>query len=227
MAADGGYDPRSEISTYRWVVASADSVMVIGRGPAEAHPTLANSFRAEGYGAASVMLFIVAILQHHEIIQTKETSWQLYIDNKSMVDRLSQPWNQIMPKQKLRPEADITNMASRLLQKQDGTRVLHVKSYQDQSTPADKLSWPAQLNIIADQQATEQRARMKEPAAMVTSTTNGLLHIQGVAITRDATQVLWRNASRVPIQEYHQTRNKWMNAVFGQINWKAQHDALN
>jgi hypothetical protein len=44
MATDGGYEPRSGISTYGWVVATNETVLATGKGPAEAHQTMANSF---------------------------------------------------------------------------------------------------------------------------------------------------------------------------------------
>jgi hypothetical protein len=44
MATDGGYKPRSGISTYGWVVATNETVLATGKGPAEAHQTMANSF---------------------------------------------------------------------------------------------------------------------------------------------------------------------------------------
>jgi hypothetical protein len=227
MATDGGYDPGTGISTFGWVVASKDTVMVTGRGPAEAHPSLANSFRAEGYGASSALLFIAAFLKLFDVTPSDNMTWYLYIDNKSMVDRLSESsWKHKLSRQQLRPEVDITNVAARLIQTLKGVQISHVKSHQDQTTREDELSWPARLNIIADQQATEQRSTMEEPASTVTNTTNGMLYIKGVATTRDVAQLLWRNASQIPLQEYHQSRNQWTEKIFEQINWKAQHDAL-
>jgi hypothetical protein len=94
IASDGGYDPKTGISTYGWVIATGDQVLVTGRGPAEAHPTMANSFRAEGYGAASALVFLTAFYQANQV-ETNTKTWHMYIDNKSMVSRLTEhetPW---------------------------------------------------------------------------------------------------------------------------------------
>jgi hypothetical protein len=56
VASDGGFDPSSGISSYGWVVAFNRTLIAKGRGPTEAHPDLAESFRLEGYGLASVVL---------------------------------------------------------------------------------------------------------------------------------------------------------------------------
>jgi ribonuclease HI len=227
LATDGGYEPATGISTYGWVIASPEAIIATGRGPAEAHPTLANSFRAEGYGAASALLFVIAYLEAHRI-PIAHKSWKLHIDNKSMVDRLTEytKLRKRKAKHQTRLEVDITNIADELLRKLSNVQVLHIKSHQDDITPADKLTWPARLNIIADNQATLQREAMDSPAATVTNTTMGMLHITEMAITRNADQILWRMASRIPLQDYYNTRNGWSNSTFQLINWEAQHAAL-
>jgi hypothetical protein len=120
----------------------------------------------------------------------------------------------------------MTNIAEKLLQKISHVQVKHIKSHQDSTASEDQLSWPARLNIIADRQATEQREEMEEPAHNVTNTTKGMLHIQGMAVTRNVEQILWRTASGIPIQDYYKARQGWTNTTFHQINWEAQHKAL-
>jgi ribonuclease HI len=227
IATDGGYDPSTGISTYGWVIASNDTILATGRGPAEAHPTMANSFRAEGYGAASALLFVIAYMESNQI-PLEHTTWKLHIDNKSMVGRLSEhnkSWAR-RPKHQTRPESDITNIAEKLLCKLPKVQVLHVKSHQDNEKQIEELSWPARLNIAADRLATEQRETMSAPAHIVTNTTHGMLHIEKIAITRNAGQILWKTASRIPIQDYHIQRNAWSPSIFQSINWEAQHSAL-
>jgi hypothetical protein len=77
------------------VIATADTIIATGRGPAEGHPSMANSFRAEGYGAASALLIVISYIEVHNI-PTDGKTWILHIDNKSMVDRLAEhttPWH--------------------------------------------------------------------------------------------------------------------------------------
>jgi hypothetical protein len=188
---------------------------------------MANSFRAEGYGAASALLLVISYIEVHNI-PTDGNTWTLHINNKSMVDRLAEhttPWKR-KSKHQTRPEADITNIADKLMQKISHVQVKHIKSQQDSTSLADQLSWLARLNIIADRQTTEQREEMEGPVHNVTNTTKGMLHIRGMAVTRNVEQTLWRTASGIPIQDYYKARHGWTNTTFHQINWEAQHKAL-
>jgi hypothetical protein len=84
LASDGGHEPKSGISTYGWVLSLNRTLIAMGRGPAAAHPDLAESFRAEGYGLASVTRFIQILIQHFQINPSDHT-WTAYIDNKAMI----------------------------------------------------------------------------------------------------------------------------------------------
>jgi hypothetical protein len=84
VASDGGFDPLTGISSYGWVVALNRVLITKGRGPTEAHPDLAKSFRSEGYGLASVAAFIMAMVTFFHI-PVKEHTWKFYIDNKAMI----------------------------------------------------------------------------------------------------------------------------------------------
>jgi hypothetical protein len=87
VASDGGFDPSSGISSYGWVIAFNRILIAKGRGPAEAHPDLAESFRSEGYGLASAAAFIMAMISFLQI-SIPEHSWKFYIDNKAMIQRM-------------------------------------------------------------------------------------------------------------------------------------------
>jgi ribonuclease HI len=94
---------------------------------------MANSFRSEGYGAASALLFINAYCKSRSLLTSRKT-WKLLIDNKAMVERLNEytdSWKVKMGKQHLRPEADITKVADSLLREIDGIQIKHVKGHQD------------------------------------------------------------------------------------------------
>jgi hypothetical protein len=67
---------------------------------------------------------------------------------------------------------------------------------------------------------------MNAPAAIVTNTTQGMLYIKGIAITRDIQQQLWQVASGVPIREYYIKQYQWPAHIFDKIDWKAQQAAL-
>lgn len=87
VASDGGFDPTSGISTFGWEVAMNRRLIAKGRGPVAAHPDLAESFRAEEYGLASVTGFIKLMINHFNIT-IEEHTWKFYIDNKAMIQRM-------------------------------------------------------------------------------------------------------------------------------------------
>jgi hypothetical protein len=58
------------------VVATNETVLATGKGPAEAHQTMANSFWAEGYGAASALLFVTAYSDYQTLhFTTRIGNW--------------------------------------------------------------------------------------------------------------------------------------------------------
>jgi hypothetical protein len=153
ISSDGGHDPKSGISTFGWVVAVNKQLIAKGWGPVEVHPQLAEFFRAEGYGLAAVGLFIKSLIRKFAI-KIENHLWKIYIDNKSLIQRMETykahaqiaRWN-------LRPDEDISWLAWEIW-KDMPHQLIHIKSHQDANTERDKLSFPAILNVIADEQAT-------------------------------------------------------------------------
>jgi hypothetical protein len=68
-ATDGSFDAQYGIMAYGWVIAVNERVIAKGKGPAEAHPDLAEPFRAKAYGLASASAFIQLIIQHFSLFQ--------------------------------------------------------------------------------------------------------------------------------------------------------------
>lgn len=64
IASDGGHDQVTGILTYGWVISINETILATGHGPAEAHPYLAESYRAEAYGLASATVFIQTLVKH-------------------------------------------------------------------------------------------------------------------------------------------------------------------
>jgi hypothetical protein len=111
FASDGGHKPSSGKLTFGWVVASINKTIIAqGRGPVPCHPQLAESFRSEGFGLASVGLFAGNLINQFEI-NTKAHRWLFYIDNKSMIQRLDGYSSVPTPRWNLRPDEDISKIA--------------------------------------------------------------------------------------------------------------------
>jgi hypothetical protein len=84
IASDGGHNPETGISTFGWVVSVNKLHIAKGRGPAQVHPQLAESFRSEGYGLASALIFIHNLIRTFDI-SPPEHAWNIYINNKSLI----------------------------------------------------------------------------------------------------------------------------------------------
>jgi hypothetical protein len=224
FASDGGHDPVSGISTFGWVAAINRTIIAQGRGPAQSHPLLAESFRAEGYGIASTALFARNLINKFQI-NAEEHKWTFYLDNKSMIQRLVGYSQFMTPKMNLRPDEDITKIAFLILNSIPH-ELVHVKSHQDAKKELHELPFPAIINIMADQQATRQRNLMTEPDKEVNNLATAQLQIADICITRDSQKWLLHSAGKIPIQNYYREKFGWNISTFNNIAWDAQKSAL-
>jgi hypothetical protein len=87
IASDGGHDPSTGKSSFGWVISANKQLLAKGRGPAQAHPLLAESFRAEGYGIASALVFVNNLCSQFNI-SPEHHRWTIYLDNKAMIQRI-------------------------------------------------------------------------------------------------------------------------------------------
>jgi hypothetical protein len=224
VASDGGFDPKSGISSYGWVVAMNRMIIAKGRGPVAAHPDLAESFRSEGYGLASVAGFIKGMIRYFNIIPV-DHSWKFYLDNKAMIQRMESysmsirhsRWN-------LRSDADITNTANKNFNNIPAT-LIHVKSHQDETKDSETLKFEAQINVLADALATQQRESMSKPTTEVQSD-YCLLVLKDRYITRDTKKWLLQKAGEIPIQNYYRKKYGWTWSIFHSIHWEIQYKTL-
>jgi hypothetical protein len=222
IASDGGHEPHSGISTFGWVVAVNKTIIATGKGPAQAHPSMAESFRSEGYGLVSACLFLHNMMRHFNITIPEQHQWTIYIDNKSLIQRLNSFRTRTnIPRWNLRPDEDICKVAAHLLRKLPAC-LKHIKSHQDKNQHIDKLPFEAVLNTMADKEATMQRQRMHEPDSNVNIIGAAQLRIENVTITRDSQRWLLHQAGRIPILQYYKERFGWEESTFERISWKTQ-----
>jgi hypothetical protein len=224
FASDGGHDPSSGILTFGWVASIDRTIIAQARGPAQSHPLMAESFRAERYGIASAGQFARNLINEFQI-NVHEHEWIFYLDNKSMIQRLTGYAQLSTPKWNLRPDEDITRMAFHILNPIPHT-LIHVKSHQDSAKDTLELPFPAILNVMADQQATRQRNLMTKPASMVQNLATAQLQINTICITRDSQKWLLYSAGKVPIQKFYSNKYGWTEMTFNNIAWNVQKSAL-
>jgi hypothetical protein len=224
VASDGSHKQLTGALSYGWVVAINNTVIAKGQGPAAVHPQLAGSFRAEGYGLASAAAFLQTLLQYFNI-NPKHHDWYFYLDNKSLISKIEKYQSEKeLPKWNLLPDADIIKTSHRLLENIPAT-FIHVKGHQDSDKPPEKLSLPAQLNILADALATDYRNKFNSP---IYEPTNPFcyLKIRDKYITKDSKQWIMDEASKIPIHQYYHDKFKWSRDTFESINWTIQRKTL-
>jgi ribonuclease HI len=168
IALDGGHEKSSGISTYGWVAAVNKTLVAKGRGATEAHPILAESFRAESYGLSSALIFIHNMAKHFNISLAAHRI-TIYIDNMVLIQRMEGYRAHVsVPRWNLRSDQDITRFANKLMA-DIPANIVHVHSHQDDNKDWENLSFPAQLNTMADEQASHHREMMDRPAEDVTN----------------------------------------------------------
>jgi hypothetical protein len=224
-ATDGGHDPNTGILTYGWVISVNETIIAKGRGPAEAHPSMAESFRAEAYGLASATAFLKLLIQHFQI-STQEHRWFFFhMDSKTLIQRMeSYITEAITPKWSHKPDVDITNTVHMNLIGINA-HFRHVKGHQEKSKSNKQKSFHSTLNIMADELATRQRQNMTSPKTEVT-TLHHHIKIGDMFITRDSQRWILEMASRIPIQQYYRDKYGWTKQTFQEIDWELQHRVL-
>jgi hypothetical protein len=108
-----------------------------------------------------------------------------------------------------------------------------IKGHQDNdNTPVEELSWPAQLNIQADALATraledqQKRGRKPPPMIRLPACTVYLLS-QGVEQTSQEMMTLKTDLSRYKMEEYLMARNKWEYTDMATVAWVPYEQAMN
>jgi hypothetical protein len=225
IASDGGHEPTSGISTFGWVVAVNKSPIAKGRGAAEAHPLLAESFRAEGYGLSSALTFIHNLAKQFNLtLASHQTT--IYIDNMALIQRIEGYRTQTpVSRWNLHSDEVITKYANKLLA-DIPANIVHVHSHQDEGNDWENLSFSAQLNIMADEQASHHREMMEGPADEVKNLMQAQLRIGNMAIARDSQRNLIHAAGKIPLLEYYHDKWGWSQATFDAISWITQKKAL-
>jgi hypothetical protein len=173
IASDGGHDQNTGILTYGWVVSMNEIIIATGRGPAEAHPRLAESFRAEAYGLAAATTFI-QIMAHHYDIAVQDHRWFFILDSKTLIQRMESYRNDMVTsKWALKADADITQVAHKNMIGMNA-QFIHIKGHHNKRSTEKPLNFTTKLNIKADALATQQRQLMKKPKTKLTTKTKHL-----------------------------------------------------
>jgi hypothetical protein len=227
LASDGG--ARSDLGSFGWQIAVGREVLWRCKGPT--YGLTPGSFRAESYGFLSAVLFLYIYFLHYPIQNELQIHLDLYCDNQALLQRiaraLSQSWHN--PSACLASDYDLEiGIIDMLANIPVSIRLHHVKSHQDDQTAIHLLPWEAQMNVQADQLATDYLDNYADPSKLVPSipASQASLSINGETINRRYAQRL-RLASNGPaLRQRIMLRNQWTYNTFRSINWEVPNSAL-
>ena len=83
IASDGGCISYIEMGSFGWSLGDFYSTNWNNKGSAPGSPN--PSFRAEGYGMLSVLLFLLAFIEYHHLKNTKDSKVRIYCDNLALI----------------------------------------------------------------------------------------------------------------------------------------------
>jgi hypothetical protein len=226
LACDGGAFPGR--ASYGWILQIGDTKIFRGKGPAYGDDP--RSFRAEGYGMASALLWLRLLQRQTGFVRDTTTTNILICDNQGLLTRIEEAtkWTYTTPNVTLRPEWDIESVILHNYRELDiPFQFMHVYSHQDDHGPVASLSLESRLNVEADRLATEylSSAEPRRPIALLFPSAKCQLIINNKSITRKIPQAIRYEQGSIEIRKYLRQRNTWTAQVLDEIDWDAHGSA--
>jgi hypothetical protein len=220
LVSDGGTD--QGLGYYGWRLAIADGpVLAENHGPAFGDSEFMHSFRAEGFGQASIGRFFARLLEYNDLaLETFIPPVTSVCDNQGLLRRFEQMSSPVpYPNSSLRTDSDVCLLAMDVFSRLPTWRRQHVHGHQDDLM--DDLDQLALLNVQADALATQQRRSMQRAAESVppAPAVRAQLSISGRCITTRPSLYLRHAARSQPLREYLEKRFDWTSSVADSIAW--------
>jgi hypothetical protein len=235
MCSDGG--AKGNTGSFGWVIATSTTILWECLGIAIGW--FAYSFRSEGVGQLSLLVFLEAYIQYHQLHdlqlptqQIDETPQsQIATDNKGLIARILTGIQTTTPfaGAALSVEYDVVNEIVETERRLPFRPTWeHVKSHQDDRKKWYELQWMETLNVLADKHATAGLVIPGRPSTLITQIPSSkiALRIQHTDITSHYATHL-RKASARPATLHHFLKHYgWDKATFDTADWKAHHGAI-
>jgi hypothetical protein len=175
LCSDGG--AKDHAGSFGWVIATSTQILWECSGIASRW--YANSFRSEGVGQLSLLVFFEAYILYHglqdiptPVLPPESDPWlRIATDNEDLITHITQglTTKKTFTGAALCSEYDvlfeIVEIARRLPVKLTWE---HVKGHQDDQKKWYKLDWMKTLNVCADHHATDGLAIPGDPSTLVT-----------------------------------------------------------
>jgi hypothetical protein len=113
IASDGGAIPGR--ASYGWILQIGNTPIAKGKGPTFGDDP--RSFRAEGYGMASALLYLRLLQRQYDFKRERNTTNMLICDNEGLLIRIEKAnsWSYITPNVTLRAEWDVESLILEVL----------------------------------------------------------------------------------------------------------------
>ena len=194
-----------------------------------------DSYRAEAYGLLSILRFLKRLTefigqgdQWHGIIATDSQSLlDTIMDGKYKQDNNDEPHPcTVKPLRYLdvmAPDWDITSSIVTTAQSMTGVALQYIRGHQDRTQTYEQLTLLAQLNVDADEMATQYQRHHGNPRphVLLTDTAGVGLNTSDGSITKRFAPTIRYQASAPELQRYIQERKKWSLHVFQSAKWTA------
>jgi hypothetical protein len=219
------------------VIASTASILWECHGIASGW--LANSFRSEGVGQLSMLLFFEAYLDYHDLqtltppeFDSEAFPWlRIATGNQGLIDRIRSglTTRPAFAGAALCSEYDIVNEINEL-ERRLPVRLQweHVKGHQDEKKQWYELTWMERLNVRADILATDGLAIDGSPSTIVSFIPSSKvgLRIDYTDVTSKYATHLRKAATLPATLLFTKQHYGWDEDTFKTIDWKAHHGAL-
>ena len=141
--------------SFGWAFGPSPVILHRHRGPAFGSPM--DSYLAEAYGLLSSLCFWYRILTLAIPVTDTAVIIHFHCDNKSLIHNVNNfiQFPNGSFRRALCPNFDVVYLSACVLAKLPRATLSHVKGHQDSTKPFQHLSWPAQLNVIADKEAAK------------------------------------------------------------------------
>lgn len=229
MVSDGGLNRHS--GSYGVIIGDRHRELISNQGIAHGYYETNSSFRSEAYGMLCACVTLYEIVKYISVPVPPDKMLSIFTDNQGLVQRLQHEFTGCPPISLMRAsDIDLELQIRVELQKLRDVgftpSIAHIKGHQDDTIPYQLLSRPAQLNVIADELATEAYIPLPSTKYFEFPANRANLVINGAPITSKITEQLRLSSRRTDIIPYMVTKFKWAPHIPDLIWWKIHGLAL-
>jgi hypothetical protein len=229
MVSDGGLKRKS--GSYGAVIGNRHIELIHNQGIAHGYYATNSSFRSEAYGMLSACTLLNEIVKYLSLHIPADKPLSIFTDNLGLVNRIRKHRTGPLPISLMQaPDVDLELQIREELHHLSNvgftSSVNHVLGHQDADRPFHRLSRPAQLNMIADELATDAYIPTPSTEYYAMPAVKAHLSIAGIPITSKIALQL-RVAARSPdLLEYMQIKFNWATTTSDNIWWPVHDKAL-